>query len=120
MSNYHMRHWKYALDGLFTFMLFVVLILFVLHFFVSVPQEVTHTAERIDFFILGGYYAFFFYDLHRARNKLKYFKKHWLLVVLLALPLLPIARLARFAFAERAVAIGINTIWHVFDEIGLL
>jgi len=115
-----MRHWKYALDGLFLFMLFVALSLFAMNFFIPVPDEITHTAERVDFFILGGYYAFFFYDLHKAGNKLKYFKKHWIMAVLLLLPVLPIARLVRFAFAERALAIGTNMFWHVFEEMELL
>lgn len=111
---------KYALDGLFFFMLFVAVILFGINFVVPIPDEITHTAERVDFFILGGYYLTFFYDLHQARNKLKYVKKHWLMAVLLLLPFLPVARLVRFAFAKRAVAIGINMSWHAFEEIGLL
>src|SRR5574341_1848300 len=111
---------KYALDFMFLFMLIISIILFTLGFFVELNGTALETIEKVDFVILGGYYAFFLHGLYKAKSKIKYCRKHWLMLALLLLPLIPIARLIKFAELERAAAVSVNTIWHFLDELELL
>jgi len=115
-----MKHLRFALDKLFLFMLFVSIAVFLINLKIDVSKTAIHTVEGIDMAILGGYYFFFGHGIYKAKHKLRYAKKHWIMVILLLLPFLPIARLARYAQLERVFAIGGNTLWHVLDEIGLL
>jgi len=111
---------KYALDFVFLFTLVLSILLFGIGFFIDLHGAALDTLHKIDFAILGGYYAFFLHGIYTARNRLAYCKQHWIMLALLLLPLLPIARLAKIAEFEKAAAIGTNTIWHFFDELGLL
>ena len=111
---------KYALDGIFLFMLGLGIALFALHYFVEFPEKVVHAIERVDMVVLGGYYLLFAHGLHKTRGKFKYFKKHWVLAILLLAPFFPLARLLRFAKAEEAVVLGIDVAWHWLDKMELL
>ena len=111
---------KYALDFMFLFMLALSIILFSIGYFVDLHGTALETIEKVDFVILGGYYAFFLHGLYKAKSKMNFCKKHWIMMALLVLPLIPIARLARFAHLERATAVGLNTLWHFLDELELL
>ena len=115
-----MNQLKYTLDALFFFMLVVSVSLFGVNLIAKIDPNVIHAAETMDLAILGGYYAFFFKGLHKARNKLRYCKAHWILILLLILPFFPFARLVRLATAEKVIGIGLNTLWHIFDELKLL
>lgn len=114
------KDFKYALDGMFLFMLFVSIAVFAVNFFVPVGKTVTHTVEYIDFAVLSGYYYVFARGLNRAPRKLAYFKEHWVMFVLLAMPFIPLARIARLMHFEKMFQIGTNTLWHVLDEFGML
>jgi len=111
---------RYALDKLFLFMLVVSVAVFVLSLRVEISETAIHTVEYIDFAVLGGYYFFFGHGIYNSKRKLRYMRKHWIMLLLLLLPFIPLARLARLAQAEKVMAIGSNTIWHILDEIGLL
>ncbi len=111
---------KYALDFMFLFMLVVSIIMFAIGFFVDVQGTALNTLHKIDFAILGGYYAFFLHGMYKAKSKTQYCKQHWVMLALLVLPLIPIARLARLAQLERATAVGLNALWHFLDELKLL
>ena len=111
---------KYALDKLFTFMLLVTIVVFILELKVGVGEETIHAVEYVSMGVLSGYYAFFAHGVYKAKHKLAYFKKHWILVILLILPFIPVARFARFFRFERLFVIGADTLWHLFDELGLL
>ena len=111
---------KYALDFMFLFMLVVSITLFLISFSVELNGTILETLQKIDFVILGGYYAFFANGIIKAKKKISYIKHHWVMLALLLLPLIPIARLARFAQLERTFAISTNTLWHFLDELGLL
>jgi hypothetical protein len=111
---------KYALDALFLFMIFVSLAVFAIEFMYGVDAQILHAVESIDLAVLGGYYYFFGNGLFTAKNKMRYCKEHWIMIIFLILPFIPVARLARFIHVERIFAIGANTLWHVFDELGLL
>jgi hypothetical protein len=111
---------KYALDFLFLFMLVLGIILFSVEFFVDVQGTALDALHKIDFAILGGYYAFFLHGMYKAKSRTDYCKKHWIMLALLVLPLVPIARLIKFAELERAAAVSINTLWHFLDELELL
>jgi hypothetical protein len=111
---------KYTLDFLFLFMLVLSIILFSIGFFVEVKGTVLDTLYRIDFVILGGYYAFFLHGMYKAKSRTDYCKKHWIMLALLVLPLVPIARIIKFVELERAAAVSINTLWHFLDELKLL
>jgi len=111
---------KYALDFMFLFTLVLSIILFVIGFAVDLHGLVLDTVHKIDFVILGGYYAFFLHGIYTARNKLTYCKQHWVMLALLLLPLLPIARLAKIAEFEKAASLGTNTLWHFLDELEML
>jgi len=106
---------KYALDFMFLFTLVLSI-----GFFIDLHGAALDTIHKIDFAILGGYYAFFMHGIYTARNRLAYCKQHWVMMALLLLPLIPVARLLKFAEVEKAAAIGTNTVWHFFDELGLL
>jgi len=101
-------------------MLFVSIAVFLMHMKFGVSEEAIAAVEGIDMAILGGYYFFFGHGIYKAKHKLRYAKRHWIMVILLLLPFLPIARLARYAQLERVFAIGGNTLWHILDEVGLL
>ena len=111
---------KYTLDFMFLFMLVLSIILFIVGFNIDIHGTVLSTLHKIDFVILGGYYAFFAHGFYKAKQKVTYIKRHWFMLALFMLPLLPLARLARVAEAERAFSISTNTLWHFFDELGLL
>ena len=111
---------KHSLDFMFLFMLAVSIILFIISFKVDIEGTALSTLHKIDFVILGGYYAFFVHGLSKAKQKLKYVKRHWIMLALLLLPFLPIARLARLVELERTFAISTNTLWHFLDELELL
>ena len=111
---------KYSLDFMFLFMLALSIILFMIGFSVDLHGTVLSTLRTIDVVILGGYYAFFAHGLVKAKQKLTYVKRHWIMLALLMLPFLPIARLARLAELERLAAVGTNTLWHFLDELELL
>lgn len=111
---------KFALDWMFLFMLVLNLLLFAIGFVAEIQGTALTALHMADFAILGGYYAFFTHGIITTRQKIAYVKKHWIMLALLLIPLLPIARLARLAEAERAFAISTNTLWHFFDELGLL
>jgi len=70
--------------------------------------------------ILSGYYAFFAHGFSKAKQKVTYIKRHWVMLALLMLPFLPIARLMRLAELERTFAISTNTLWHFLDELEML
>ncbi len=111
---------KYTLDFLFIFMLVLSIILFLAGLVTDVGGPALEAIHRIDFAILGGYYAFFAHGIYKAKQKIQYVKQHWIMLALLLLPFLPIARLARLAELERALAISANTLWHFLDELGML
>lgn len=111
---------KFALDGLFIFMLVISIIMFLIGFGIDINGTVLETLHKIDFVILGGYYAFFGHGLYNARNRLRYCQKHWILLGLLLIPFIPIARLAKMAEFERAAGISTNALWHLLDELELL
>lgn len=115
-----MKHLKYALDAMFFFMLTLGIILFGLSFLFEIPEEVEKTTEKMDYLVLSGYYGLFIYGVHKARNKIKYFKRHWILILLLAAPFFPIARIIRLVKLEEALFISLDVVWHVFDELELL
>ncbi len=114
------KDFKYTLDFLFLFMLVVSLLIFSIGFFIDLHGTALDALQKIDFVILGGYYAFFMHGIYKAKSKITYCKKHWLMLGLLVIPFIPVARLMRFAHLERFVGIGTNTLWHFFDELGLL
>ncbi len=114
------KEFKYSWDCMFVFMLVVSVIFFMLEFVMPEISEALHVFESIDFVILGGYYIFFGHDIYRAKHKLKYCRQHLLLMILLALPLLPLARILRFALAERVFWLAGDMLWHFLDEIELL
>ncbi len=111
---------KYALDFLFLFMLVLGVTLFSIGFFVDVQGTTLNVLHNIDFAILGGYYTFFLHGMYKAKSRTDYCKKHWIMLALLVLPLVPIARLIKFAELERVAAVGVNTLWHFLDELELL
>jgi len=111
---------KYALDKLFTFMLFISIGMLLVGTMVDTPESAIHAVEGIDLAVLGGYYVFFFIGLRKAENKFHYFKKHSFLIILLVLPFIPIAKVARLVHMERLFAIGSHTLWHLLDRMRLL
>lgn len=111
---------RYALDFMFIFMLFVSVIVFGLDFLIPVDDTVSHTVEYLDLGILAGYYFFFTHGLVTARHKFNYVKQHWIMLLLLLVPFVPLARLLRLHQLEKIFGIGTNTLWHLFDEFGLL
>jgi hypothetical protein len=111
---------KYSLDFMFLFMLVVSIILFIISFKVDIEGTALSTLHKIDFIILGGYYAFFAHGFYKTKQKITYVKQHWIMLALLLLPFLPIARLVKLAELERTFAISTNTLWHFLDELGLL
>ncbi|VVB81668.1 Uncharacterised protein [uncultured archaeon] len=111
---------KYALDRLFIFVLVLNGILFIIEYQVQVDGILLGAMRYIDFGIVGGYYAFFGYELLNAKKKLEYCKKHWILMMLLSVPLIPAARIIRFARMERLFNIGTDFLWHVLDELEIL
>ena len=111
---------KYTLDFMFLFMLVLSITLFIVGFSIDIHGTVLSALHTIDFVILGGYYAFFAHGFYKAKQKITYIKKHWIMLALFLLPFLPIARLARLAELERTVSISTNTLWHFLDELGLL
>ncbi|MBW2969695.1 hypothetical protein KY309_01505 [Candidatus Woesearchaeota archaeon] len=115
-----MKHIRYAWDQLFLFMLIVSVTLFVVGLKVEIDKEAIHIIEGIDMTILGGYYYFFLHGFKNSKKKIQYCKKHWVMLLLLTAPLIPVARLAKIARIERVFAIGTNTMWHVLDQLGLL
>ena len=115
-----MKHFKYALDAMFLFTLGIGITLFGLSFYFEIPNEVKETTEKVDYAVLGGYYALFFYSIHKARNKIKYFKKHWILALFLIAPFFPVTRLIRLIKVEETLAISLNVAWHVLDELEML
>ena len=111
---------KYVLDRLFTFMLFVTIAVFIMEWQFGVDESALHAVEYVSMGVLGGYYVFFAHGVYKAKHKLDYFKKHWILVILLILPFIPVARFARYVKFERLFVIGADSLWHLFDELGLL
>jgi hypothetical protein len=111
---------KYALDFLFLFMLVLGITLFSIGFFVDVHGTVLAALHNLDMAILTGYYGFFFHGMYNAKDRTKYCKEHWVMMALLALPLVPIARLVKLAELDRAASVSLNTLWHFFDELELL
>ena len=111
---------RYALDRLFLFMLFVTIAVFLVGTQVELDEGVNHAVEVVSMGVLGGYYLFFGHGIYKAKRKLVYFKRHWILAILLILPFVPIARLANFAGFRSLFTIGADTIWHLFDRLGLL
>lgn len=111
---------KYALDFLFLFMLVLGITLFSIGFFVDVHGTALSALHNVDLAILVGYYGFFFHGMYNAKSKTTYCKQHWLMMAFLALPLVPIARLIKYAELERAASVSVSTIWHFFDELELL
>ena len=111
---------KYALDFLFIFMLVLSIIIYAMGLMININGPVVSTLHTIDFVVLGGYYGFFVYGVSKAKQKLSYIKKHWILLTLLLVPFLPVARLMRLVELERIFAISTNTLWHFLDELGLL
>ncbi len=111
---------KYSLDFLFLFMLVISIIFFGIGFFIDVHGAALDALHQIDFAILGGYYVFFIHGAYKAKNRVGYCKKHWIMMALLALPLIPIARLIKAVELERAAAVSINALWHFFEELELL
>lgn len=114
------RSHKYALDCLFLFMLFVSIAVFGLAWAFHIDETIIHAVEYIDFTILGGYYIFFFDGLVRSSKKLQYVKNHWVMLVLLILPFIPMARLLPASSTKRALDVGSKTLWHFLDELQLL
>lgn len=111
---------KYALDFLFLFTLVLSITLFVIGFFVDLHGTALAALHEIDMAILAGYYGFFFHGMYKAKDRTKYCREHWVMMALLALPLVPIARLVKLAELDRAASVSINTLWHFFDELELL
>ena len=111
---------KHTLDFMFLFMLVLSVILFIIGFSVDLHGTALSTLHGIDMAILGGYYAFFAHGMYKAKQKITYVKRHWIMLALLMLPFLPIARLARIAELERTFAISTNTLWHFLNELELL
>lgn len=111
---------RFALDGLFLFMLVVSLSLFGVNYFIPIDHHVVEAVEAIDFVVLGGYYFFFIHGLATAQKKLVYIRQHWLMLVLLIIPFVPLARIFRLHTLERVFGIGANTLWHILDELKLL
>jgi len=115
-----MKHVKFALDHIFTFMLFVSIGLLIIMQFQEVNHTMQKTVEMVDCAILGGYYLFFAKGLYIAKNRLKYCKQHWILIVLLILPFVPVARVLQLVKLEHLFKIGADSLWHIFDELELL
>ena len=111
---------KYTLDSIFIFMIFVSLAIFSIELLHGVDPGVIRAVEGIDLAVLGGYYYFFGHGLLTAKNKVHYCKQHWIMIIFLVLPFIPIARMARFMHLERIFAIGASTLWHIFNELELL
>ena len=111
---------KYALDKLFLFMLIVSVAVFIISMKVHVDQTILTTVEILDMIVLGGYYLFFVHGFKHSSSKVKYCKRHWIMIALLILPFLPISSLLAFTQAERVFAISSNTMWHFLDEIQML
>ncbi len=111
---------RYTLDFMFLFMLVLSAILFVIGFSVDLHGTALSTLHTIDLVILSGYYAFFAHGFSKAKQKVTYIKRHWVMLALLMLPFLPIARLMRLAELERTFAISTNTLWHFLDELEML
>ena len=111
---------KYALDRIFIFVLVLNGILFIVESQVQVDENVIGAIKYVDMGIFGGYYAFFGYEFLSAKKKLEYCKKHWILMIFLSMPFLPIARLIQFARLERLFYIGTDFMWHILDEMELL
>lgn len=111
---------KYALDKLFLFMLFVSLVLFGIEFFIEIDSHMLHIIEYVDFAIIGGYYVYFFTGLKDATDKLNFCKKHVFLIVLLLMPIMPLARFLRIPLVQRVLKLGSDVAWHLLDEIGML
>jgi hypothetical protein len=123
-SNFFMafmyKEAKYALDFLFLFMLILGITLFAIGFFVDLHSTALVALHNLDMAILGGYYGFFFHGMYKAKDRTKYCKEHWVMMALLALPLVPIARLVKLAELDRVASVSLNTLWHFFDELELL
>ena len=111
---------KYSLDFLFLFTMVLGVILFAIGFFVDLHGTALQAIHYVDLSILGGYYAFFFHGAYKSKNKTSYCKEHWVMLALLAMPLVPIAKIVKFAELDRAVAVSTNTLWHFLDELELL
>lgn len=111
---------KYALDKLFLFMLFVSIGLFAVELMFELESSVVHAIEYIDLGIIGGYYIYFFQGLSAARHKLLFCKKHVFLILLLVLPVFPMARMLRLPMFEKVLKIGSDVAWHLLDEVGML
>ena len=111
---------KYALDKLFLFMLFVSIGLFAVEMMFEIENSIVHAVEYIDLMIIGGYYVYFFQGLSKAKEKLIYCKKHVFLIILLVLPVFPLARMLRLPLIEKMFKIGSDVAWHLLDEVGML
>lgn len=111
---------RYALDYMFLFMLIVSITIFAINYFVPLGETLIHTVEYLDFGILGGYYFFFAHGLINAKRKVTYLKQHWIMLLLLLMPFIPLARLLRLHMFESVMGIGTNTLWHILDEFGML
>lgn len=105
---------------MFLFMLFVSIALFIIELQFSISHHIIEAVHTIDYFIIGGYYIYFFSGLSVAQNKLKYCKTHMFLIVLLVLPLFPLARMLRLPLFEHIFKIGSDMTWHLLDEVGML
>ena len=115
-----MKDWKFALDRIFLFMIFVSLALFLIEWKFGLDQTIVYTVQGIDTSILTGYYVFFANGLLKAQKKLQYCKQHWIMMLLLVMPFVPFARLAQLFRAERIFSVGLNSLWHLLDEFELL
>lgn len=102
------------------FMLFVTLALFLLDFVSHVAEPILRAVEIIDAGILAGYYVFFFDGLFNSAKKVDYVKSHWVMLILLILPFLPLARLLELTMAQRALDVSSKTLWHFLDELKML
>ena len=112
-----MKHWKFALDWMFLFMLIVSVVMFGVNILLPVDNRMLETIEYVDLAVLGGYYFFFFKGLTEAEKKIGYVKEHWIMLGLLLVPFVPLARLFP---ARHLFKIGANTAWHLLDRIGML
>ncbi|RMD57482.1 hypothetical protein D6825_03900 [Candidatus Woesearchaeota archaeon] len=111
---------KYPLDCMFVFMLVVSVVVFAMEFIVPVHSGIVSSVKIIDLGILMGYYVFFFRGLLKSRKKSVYLRSHWIMAVLLILPFLPVASILRILHFEKAYSLGVNAVWHLLDELGLL
>jgi len=112
------RHYKYALDGIFLFMLFVNIALFAIEYFIgATPAD--FAVSSINIAVLCGYYAIFIQDLSHTKNKFTYIKKHWVFLALLIIPALPLARIMN-EIAPKILELGTDAIWTFLDELEML